>query len=227
MNEQFEQQCDKALSLYSLSRFEMALSEVHGALLVDPENAWLLTLAAKCLNRLDRSEEAEESARLALELAPGFLHAHQALLEALRYQNKLGQPIVDCVQRMLEECPHEATAYAAASSVYLDLDWKDETLEATRVGLEIQPDHLHCLYNRSEALFGLFRFREAKDCLRRLLDSDPENIPAINRLGWEEYKAGNLKDADELFLKALELRPESESALKGIKLVRNLLPACD
>jgi tetratricopeptide (TPR) repeat protein len=54
-------------------------------------------------------------------------------------------------------------------------------------------------------------FKEAEYHYRKMIDKDPKNADAYNNLAWLYYTKGeNLREAEELALKAIDINPEKK-----------------
>ncbi len=93
---------------------------------------------------------------------------------------------------------------------------KEMALKAFLEALELAPDDLEIAYKAAIAMLGAGLLDEAASQLRRIVFSDPANIPARASLGNCQYLQGDLENAERNFLDVLEHDPDNQNALYGI-----------
>src|ERR1700730_5566053 len=71
-------------------------------------------------------------------------------------------------------------------------------------------------YSRAEALVREHQWDKGLTLLKPLLESDPEDVRALNLTGLAFTGKGDLKQANEYFQKALEVNPRFVPALKNL-----------
>jgi len=69
---------------------------------------------------------------------------------------------------------------------------------------------------QGEALFAEGKIEEAEKCFLDLLENDPMNAETLNNLGVIQHAKGNVKGAEDLFLKAIAAKEEYLDALLNL-----------
>jgi tetratricopeptide (TPR) repeat protein len=64
----------------------------------------------------------------------------------------------------------------------------------------------------ARALIDRGRYRDAIGILRHVIDAEPRNADALNLLGFSLRKAGDMRNAQGFYLKALKIRPNHRGA---------------
>jgi len=207
----------------------MAEQDLRQALALDPEDDRIHALLAICLPESKKFEEALESGRKAVGLAPDSSFSHYALAfaqyksdahasehQTLFSTRKEFQEAEASIQEAIRLDPHEGHYFALLSSIRLARrDWKG-ALVAAEQGLEIDPLDVTCTNCRATALVKLGRRAEAGEALDSALAEDPEDSHTHANMGWALLHQRKPHEALNHFKEALRLDPSSEYARAGI-----------
>lgn len=93
-----------------------------------------------------------------------------------------------------------------------------EESDKTEVKSELTPQKIILLLRRAEALIARKDFDEAKKILIHILSWEEDNFDASAHLAYVYLQSGEYRKAENLFLKALELRPRDPSLLSNYAL---------
>ncbi|MEO8740359.1 MAG: tetratricopeptide repeat protein [Casimicrobiaceae bacterium] len=131
-----------------------------------------------------------EAARLADE---GY-----ALLEAARYDEAFARLV-----HARELAPTDPLIHYRLALVFSETGRPGEALKALDAALALQPDNARAHNNRGSALQMLDRDAEAEGAFRRALDINPNLEPPYINLGHLLEQRGNVRDAAELYARAI------------------------
>lgn len=205
----------RAHLLYQQSRYDLAVSELHQALVEDPENVQAHTLMALCQAMSKRYDAALASARMAVGLAPDFAYAHYALSWVYDRLDRM-QDAEQTINEALRLDPSNADFYGHAAALCLQKKAWQAALDRAEQGLMLDPEHAQCTNTRSMALVHLGREEEAGNSLAVALARNPDNAITHANQGWRLLQKGDREQALRHFQEALRLDPTLDWAREGI-----------
>jgi tetratricopeptide (TPR) repeat protein len=216
MEEEVDHLISRARGLVQLDRYPAAISELRKALAKEPDNYEALALLCGCY--LD-TKDAKESLVLAKKLVSSFPddelgHYYLALAFDLS-----GDPVHAEVE-VLEAIrinPYDADFFGFYSGLYIDKRNWEKGLDIANQGLELDPENLICLNNRTRCLTKLGRLNEMESSIENTLSADPDNWYSHANIGWSNLEAGNPSKAKTHFAEALRLDPTAEYAREGMR----------
>jgi len=189
--------------------------------------AWRARLA-RCLERMDRDDEAVEQWGLATALHPRSRAARRGLVETL-WRLERWEAVAPVLRDLVSEPAQDLVAKAAdlrrLGTLLADrLGRVDEGLavleEAGRLAPE-DPDLLSRLYEGYAQTGDSGRAAETAAALATLARAPSEVVPAHVRHGRAAMDAGHHAEAEAAFARALEVDPTSEVAALGIAAARS------
>lgn len=205
----------RAQLLYQQSRYDLAVSELHQALVDDPDSVQAHTLMALCQAMSKRYDVALASARMAVGLAPDFAYAHYALSWVYDRLDRM-QDAEQTINEALRLDPVNADFYGHAAALRLQKKAWQAALDMAEQGLVLDPEHTQCTNTRSIALTHLGREEEAGSTLAAALARDPDNAITHANQGWRLLQQGHRDQAMQHFQEALRLDPGMDWAKEGI-----------
>ena len=162
---------------------------------------------SRCYKLLGKFEEAESSARKALDMNPKNAEAHFELAACLTKQNKMSDALMHCIES-IKSNPFFVDAYVALGTMFVLAGKADKAIEVYRKGLSTMPN-AHTL--RDPLCTLLFR----QGNLQRAAEEAYVSVQRRNnygdhlRLGIYALAAGKFELAEKAFLKSTEINPES------------------
>lgn len=110
-----------------------------------------------------------------------------------------------------------ADLYIAETHILQEYGDSDDALALYRTALSAFPDNSDLLYNRALYVVELGDFESMERDLMRLLADDPDNVDALNALGYTlADRNERLDEAYAHVARALELRPDSPAVLDSM-----------
>ena len=188
------------MSLFKLGRYVEALEIVDSALEVRPENSTEWSNRGFVLSALDRNEEALEAFEKALSFDP---ESPKILTNKGIVYFKMGfsEKALEIFDKALASEPKKASDWACKiprfsffsrnkapimrpdntetwywkARVFLKLEEKEKALNAFKMALESDPDHLASLLDGGDLLYEFVEYEEAFKCYVRALKLSPGN----------------------------------------------------
>jgi tetratricopeptide (TPR) repeat protein len=192
----------------ALDRFQDALPCFNAALDIDPIHAEALEWRTTALRKLRRYDEAEQSARNAIDLrsedaslytALGFVHDDRLEFE----------PALDCYATALELQPADARICLARSATLRSLGRFAEAERDIRAWSERYPNSRALRAELAWIHHDERRYDEARRIFQSLVDtaiSGRERSIAWEGLGWIAFTSGHYREAERQFRDALSKR---------------------
>jgi len=154
----------------------------------------------------DRPDDAIESYRRAIEIAPPHPQAHVGLGNALLAKNKLPEAAA-MYERAIAFDPRMPSAYPGLGIALHRQGRIEEALAQYTKALESQPDFAPASDDLADALFDLGRMNETVAQDRHTIEIAPKLASAYNGLGAALAAQGDVSGAVDACRKALELEP--------------------
>jgi predicted O-linked N-acetylglucosamine transferase (SPINDLY family) len=203
-----------AAALFELGQYEDAAAAYRHALRFQ-DAADLHQGLANTLLRLKCLDEAETSARRAVELAPGNVTFLLSLATVLHAQHR-NDELVALFQHILELDPENVDArYDLGHLLYRTLRYA-EALECHRAVVARNPGHVNAHRYLGLALRSLGRAQEALGSFERAIELDPGSAMLHADLGATLQMTNQLPRALESLQRALELDPRNLMALRAM-----------
>ncbi|MBI5430448.1 MAG: sulfotransferase [Nitrosomonadales bacterium] len=201
----------KMLGLSLQMQGKDALTALHRAAELLPQDAEAHANLAGALRAIGKLDEAAESGRLALQIRPEFAEAHNNLGLVLK---DLGQPddAAASFRRALQIKPAFIQAHNNLGSTLRDLGQLDEAASCYRRALQIKPDFAPALVNLGVILRDLGNIEGARECYLRALELDPKHHEVMLYLGSLCMESGEMAEAETLFRRVLEINPDNLEA---------------
>lgn len=206
---------DRASILLKQNRLADAEREIKNALNGNPNDADALVLLSICFAEQDKIDVAEQAILDALRLRADddFAIAQHAHVLALKHNYDDAEITI---RRAIGLNPYSADYFGFLAGILLHGKKFREALEAAEKGLEIDPENLLSLNQRSTALLKLGKKEDAFDTMDKALERDPDNEYTHATYGWNHLEKGDHNKALEHFREALKRNPNNEYAKSGL-----------
>jgi tetratricopeptide (TPR) repeat protein len=203
---------NRGLALFSLGRYEEALSAFDAAIRLrpdDPDTLHMRGIVLSELARLEESLESFDSALLYRPEDPSILHNRGASLALLgRYEDAL-----QMFETALRFYPEDAQLLSSQGAALHALGRSAEALSSLQAALAYEPENPIVLSNLAAALGDLGRHEEALKYLDVALEARPDLVEMrINRAS-ALIGVGRREEALEELDAAIELIPDHPGAL--------------
>ena len=196
-----------AIALEALGRHSEAEASYRRALKANPKHAASHHGLGTLLSRQGRLDEALAQQRLGLEAEPKRAPAHLAVAHVLRELGRLREAEAS-YRHALDQEADCFEAHLFLGLTLADLAQFDDAIAHHRRAVVLRPDS-HAAQLRLGSLLSLLRReeREARCCLERCLELEPDNSDGYIALGNELLRTNEIGLADRMFETAQDLRP--------------------
>jgi tetratricopeptide (TPR) repeat protein len=205
----------KILSVALLHQGKTALSELHQAALLMPDDAEAQANLGAALCDLGRWGEALQSLQRALAIDPGNVQATADAGKAL-FMSSRAEEALGCYRRVIELDRRSADAHNNLGLCLASLGRREEAVASYEKALALEPRHTEALDNLGVAWRELGARRRAEGLHRRALEIDPRRPRSHYGIGSALLERGRFKDAAASFRQVLELEPTHVAAHLGL-----------
>ena len=166
---------------------------------------------------IDKNDFAAAIAPLQKVLAdqPDFAYAHFQLAYVYTALKKADEARAE-YERTIAIDPKMAEAYLNLGMLLLDARQDTAAVAPLRKIVELLPAQSHPRYLLAVALDRSGDRAGAAESFEAVLHLDPNDITAIDYLGWSALRAGKPEDAEIKFRRALEVQPKAPEGRKGL-----------
>lgn len=188
-------------------QYETAAWAVEGMLKGAPGSSELHYLAGVAYDGLKNTSKALYHMGQVAETSRFYRNAvvHRALL--YRSQGKVEQSI-DVIKRALLQEPDSADYYLYLGSFYEELGRYDEALAAIDHGISLDSEDYRLFFRKGVIQDKSGNRQAAIESMKRVLALSPEDVEALNYLGYTYAEMGiHLDEAEVLIQNALKLKP--------------------
>jgi tetratricopeptide (TPR) repeat protein len=172
-----------------------------------PDNPEANNNLGAVLQRLGRTQEAEDTFRRALALRPDYMEARYNLALTLQAANRLDEAEAE-YRGVLTTHPAHPESHHNLGNVLKALDRLPEAEASYRQALAIRPQYPLALNNLANVLRRLGRYIDADIVCREAIALQPRNAESHNTLGTILEKLGRLDEAETAYRYALSIRPD-------------------
>jgi tetratricopeptide (TPR) repeat protein len=201
-----------AFALAAGGKLDLALEPLEHALVLQPDNAVMLSMKAELFRLLSRNEEAVQIADQALSLNSNdmigqLFTTRSGALQALgRFEEALQD-----ADKSLAQNPENAMALGFKGQALHSLNRNQEALEFLRKSIELEPDMDWVHAEVAAVHLDSGAYKEALSSIDLALKINPQNVWAIWIKGETLRNLGQFQEALEVFDQGLTLRPDSPS----------------
>jgi eukaryotic-like serine/threonine-protein kinase len=203
-----------AFALFELGSRDLAISLLRRTQRAHPNDFWVNCDLAKRLAHTGQLDEAIRFFSVALAVRPRSEMALNDLGDALYKSDRLEESAAT-FRRSLALGRDNPWAHAYLGMISLDLGRPREAsaeFEAARIA---QPHHWFLPVTIADLLLGHGHWDWALDLLRTTVRQDPQNAPALDKLGLTLLESGRIDDAIESFQQALGAGPRPFPPIRG------------
>jgi len=204
--------------LRSLRRYEEALASCDKAMTFKSDHIANYNRAI-ALQQLKRYDDALESYNKAIDLRPDYAEAYLNRGLTLYTLKKYGEAL-ESYDKAIAIRPNYAEAYNNRGRTMQQLRRYDDAVEDYRKAIELKPDYLTAYHNHGAILRRMMKFDETLANCDKAITRNPNHAPAWNNRGDILVGMGKMQEAEQMFLKALELKPDMPAPLFSLTVIR-------
>ena len=180
----------KALTLYSLDRYDSAVNAYDEAIKIAPEDVWLWNNRGEAYARLQQTEKAVFDFKRAIDLAPGKSFVSWNNLGKLYYQQQEYTQAIEAYEQALTVKPDYLPALIGLGNVRKSSKLYDQAVESYNQALAINPDYHEAWYGKGSVAEYLRQYRNAQKYYNRATQLKPDWKAAADALARVESKLG-------------------------------------
>jgi len=188
-----------------------ALRQIDAALKINPSVPAVHNNRGAALAALQRFEEAAESYRRAVALAPDYIDAHVNRGNALKELGRLVAALAS-YDRVIALAPGHAVAHVKRGDVLQALERFEEALASYDRAIALKPDYGEARNNRGVALAKLGRYAEAVASYDRAIALRLDDAHAFSNRGVALAELERAEEALASYDRAIALKPDFAEA---------------
>jgi tetratricopeptide (TPR) repeat protein len=210
-------------SLATEQRFEEAADAFQEAFRLDENNVWALHNLARCYSELNRTDEAIEKCRHAIEINPQFGTAYLELGQLLEEKGR-GKEAERNYRLALANRVYRPSELMALARFCEGRGWFDDAADNYLETIKLSPDDPVLRTSAGQCLARVRRVDESIEQFREVVRLMPDVVEARLNLGVALAGAGRASEAIEQFREVLRRDPENAAALQHIEALRGRAP---
>jgi tetratricopeptide (TPR) repeat protein len=204
---------DEVLELVSRGEFGHAESLCRALLQKYPTDVNVLGLRGAVLIKLNRMEDAEQSLRQTIRLAPTFAKPHEDLGLVLLNLKRPAEA-ADMLRNAVRLDPQLELAWFNLGKALALLGFGKEADQAFEKSFALNPVRQKLAHAAEHQKEG--RLEEAESLYRQVVRDHPDNVDALRMLGRLALSAGRSADAERLFRRVVKLAPDFAGAVADL-----------
>ena len=157
-------------------------SAARSALDAQPENAWVVTVAAWSADAVGDTDEAIRLIRSAQAIDPSSAYAHQSAAQLLARHVATSDEALVAATRAIELAPHDVDTWVAAGNASFGSDRLDEARTYYEYALQLDPTNLVAQRNLAEVHDARGSMMHSMELLSTLVALDPTDHESRQRI---------------------------------------------
>ena len=191
---------------------ELFVEEFEKAISMEPSEKQLsryYQLYANILNETDGTEEALAEIEKAIELSPGHFDIYATKVYISLANDNMKGEVMALIDELMEKFPQERRGlYQLRGFTYYKMGKDLEVIKTIDEALNLYPDSIGLLNNRSISLSNIGRYDEAIETIEKAVELDPLDANLYDTYGEVLMNSKDYKGAIEKFTQALEANPK-------------------
>jgi len=193
---------------YQDNNFEQA-ANIFRRVLKQEKNSRAAFYLAASLESLGQKDKARDLYKKIKNDDENFAEA-QLRMAAMDLRAERIDAALVALRQLIRNEPKMANAYTLLSAALMRKKAYTELLTETEAALSLENVQVQLLFNRAAAFEGLRQYNEAAGQIKKLFTIEPNNIEALNFLGYLYAEQGvQLDEAEQLIRRALEAQPDN------------------
>lgn len=180
----------KALTLYSLQRYESAISAYDQSIKIAPENIWLWNNRGEAYTRLQQYESAIIDFKKAIQLDSNRSFVPWNNLGKVYYQQQDYQQAIAAYNEALAIRPEYLPALIGLGNAQKASRLYDQAANSYNQALEIDPNYHEAWYGKGSVAEYLQQYHTARDYYQKAMELKPDWAAATRSLARVESKLG-------------------------------------
>ncbi len=188
---------------------------VRHALNLNPKDAAMHTKLGDVYTKQSDFDNAEVEYNEALKIRPEFLKALSGLASAYESTGR-SEDALEIMDRMETAAPEDSSMLCQYAHILLSADRIEEAGKKIQCAYEKNPDDLHVLNLLGQYYICIGEERKASGCFKKIKMLNPSYSDFYREGGIRYSQKGELKKAEEFYLRYIAQNPENVDALHSI-----------
>ena len=180
----------KALTFYSLQKYQAAIVAYDRAIKIDPENVWLWNNRGEAYARLEQFDRAIFDFNKAIALDPSRSFVPWNNLGKLYYQQKNYQQAISAYNDALAVKPDYLPSLIGLGNAHKSSRLYSQANEVYDLALDINPDYHEAWYGKGSVAEYLQQYQDAREYYQKAVDLKPDWEAAERSLKRVETRLG-------------------------------------
>ena len=180
----------KALTLYSLEKYNSAIAAYDRAIAIAPENVWLWNNRGEAYTRLNQVDRAIFDFEKAIELSPAKSFVPWNNLGKLHYQQQDYAMAIDAYEQALTVKSDYLPALIGLGNAQKASQLYDSAAQSYNRALALNPEYYEAWYGKGSVAEYLQQYQKAREYYQQASQLKPEWEAATNALDRIERKLG-------------------------------------
>ena len=181
----------KALTLYNLDRYDLAIAAYNQAIEIAPENVWLWNNRGETYTRLGQTDKAIADFQKAISLDPDRSFVSWNNLGKLYFEKGDYQQASEAYLEALAVKPDYLPALIGLGNVQKSSRLYTQAVDSYNRALAINPDYHEAWYGKGSIAEYLQQYQTAKEYYQKAVDSKPDWQAANQALERIDRKLGS------------------------------------
>ena len=180
----------KALTLYSLRRYDAAIAAYDESIKIAPDNIWLWNNRGEAYTRMMQYDNAIADFKKAIQLDPDRSFVPWNNLGKVYYQQKEYQEAIAAYNQALAIRPEYLPALIGLGNAQKSSRLYNDANNSYNKALEIDPDYYEAWYGKGSVAEYLGQHRAARDYYQKAAELKPDWEAAVRSLARVESRLG-------------------------------------
>jgi eukaryotic-like serine/threonine-protein kinase len=180
----------KALTLYSLQRYDAAIAAYDQSIKIAPDNIWLWNNRGEAYTGMKKYDHAIADFKQAIELDPDRSFVPWNNLGKVYYQQQQYQQAIAAYNQALAIKPEYLPALIGLGNTQKASKLYDQAADSYNQALEINPDYYEAWYGKGSVAEYLMQYNTAKEYYQKAVELKPDWEAATNSLARIDSKLG-------------------------------------
>ncbi|MGL5836562.1 MAG: protein kinase domain-containing protein [Waterburya sp.] len=180
----------KALTLYSLQRYDAAIAAYDQSIKLEPDNIWLWNNRGEAYTGMKEYDHAIADFKQAIELDPDRSYVPWNNLGKVYYQQKDYQQAIAAYNQALAIKPDYLPALIGLGNTQKASQLYDQAANSYNQALEIDPDYYEAWFGKGSVAEYLAQYNAAKKYYQKAVELKPDWEAATNSLARIDSKLG-------------------------------------
>lgn len=204
---------DLAMSAYNAKQYDRALSHIRRAVELDPQNVNVRVLQARIYLKQNKPNLAMSALNVQEKLAPGMTNTPEVAMLRAEALSASGFDRIarSQLRQIAEQLPDDVRPYRMLSGLHIKLNEFNDAIGALRDVVRLSPSDRAS----GRLLSELLQKNDPQQSLDMLLSgrADTQEPGVLLRAARQCRELDRLRDADELYVSLMSLRPDDSGVL--------------